>query len=30
LTELLRPYGIRELSRTGITAMARGVATVKV
>jgi acetolactate synthase-1/3 small subunit len=26
LTELLRPYGIRELSRTGLTAMARGVA----
>jgi acetolactate synthase I/III small subunit len=30
LTELLRPYGIRELSRTGITAMSRGVAAVKV
>lgn len=29
LTELLRPYGIRELSRTGVTAMARGFAAVK-
>lgn len=30
LTELLRPYGIRELTRTGLTAMARSMATVKV
>ncbi|HJV44398.1 MAG TPA: acetolactate synthase small subunit [Bacillota bacterium] len=30
LTELLRPYGIRELSRTGITAMSRGVVAAKV
>ncbi|WP_134699928.1 acetolactate synthase small subunit [Ammoniphilus sp. YIM 78166] len=30
LTELLRPYGIRELTRTGLTAMARSMAAVKV
>jgi acetolactate synthase-1/3 small subunit len=24
MVELLKPYGIRELSRTGVTAMARG------
>lgn len=30
LTELLRPYGVREISRTGITAMSRGMAAVKV
>ncbi|MBP1930329.1 acetolactate synthase small subunit [Ammoniphilus resinae] len=29
LTELLRPYGIRELARTGVTAMSRGIATVR-
>jgi len=29
LTELLRPYGIRELARTGVTAMSRGVAAVR-
>lgn len=29
LTELLRPYGIRELCRTGVTAMSRGLAVVK-
>lgn len=26
MAELLRPYGIRELSRTGATAMIRGLA----
>lgn len=29
LIELLRPYGIREISRTGVTAMARGLSAVK-
>lgn len=29
LTELLRPYGIRELARTGVTAMSRGIAAVR-
>jgi len=29
LTELLRPYGIRELARTGVTAMSRGVAAIR-
>jgi acetolactate synthase-1/3 small subunit len=24
MTELLKPYGIREISRTGVTAMVRG------
>ncbi len=26
MTELLKPYGIKELSRTGVTAMTRGIA----
>jgi acetolactate synthase I/III small subunit len=30
IIELLRPYGIQELSRTGITAMARGAAFARV
>ncbi|HUC93435.1 MAG TPA: acetolactate synthase small subunit [Paenibacillus sp.] len=29
MTELLKPYGIRELSRTGVTAMVRGNASMK-
>lgn len=29
LIELLTPYGIRELARTGVTAISRGIATVK-
>jgi acetolactate synthase I/III small subunit len=30
IIELLRPYGIKELSRTGITAMARGAAFARI
>ncbi|EXX87732.1 acetolactate synthase [Paenibacillus darwinianus] len=29
MTELLKPYGIRELARTGVTAMVRGNASMK-
>lgn len=30
LTEMLRPYGIKELCRTGVTALSRGAAAVRV